>query len=261
MQCGQDLETLAQRSCDSRMGVGPTTCGLDDCRQETKGYCVANAPAFMHGASCNSRGEPSCVAMLEWDKETILDWKLINASVAGNVGRIRDALQAGAFVDTTRPLTLRPSAPVIDYAVEDDESEDVLEIDGRVAKCSQMEGPVNADDFKGEKQSQADCRVTNLTPLMHASREGHAAAVAELLQARACVLLKDQDGMQPLHFAARAGCFDTCAVLIKAGAPTTSEDDEGFTPLASLPAELKRARTDRQAWEELFRLDSTTHET
>lgn len=239
------------------MGAVPTTCGVDGCGHEAKSTCVANAPSFMHGTSCNARGEPSCVAMLEWDNETIQDWKLINASVDGNVGRIRDALKMGAFVDTTRPLTLRPSIP-IQEADDDDESEEVLEIDGKVAKCPQWEETDNAKDCREEKERPADRRVINLTPLMHACREGHAQAVAELLLARASVMLRDQDGMQPLHFAARAGCFNSCALLINAGATTTSEDDEAFTPFASLPAELKRARADREAWEALFQLNNAS---
>jgi len=55
-----------------------------------------------------------------------------------------------------------------------------------------------------------------LTPLMQAAKEGWVEAVMLLLEAKASLYAKDEDGMQPLHFAASAGCLKCCIALLDA---------------------------------------------
>jgi ankyrin repeat protein len=71
------------------------------------------------------------------------------------------------------------------------------------------------------------------TPLMYAARDGAAAAVAALAEAKADLNATDPDGTTALMYAIINAHFDTAAVLIEKGADPNVADSTGTTALYS----------------------------
>ena len=79
---------------------------------------------------------------------------------------------------------------------------------------------------------EAVTRLGRHTPLHVASRAGHAAVVAALLEHRADAEARTSSGAAPLHFAAQSGSADTVEALLARGAdPDVREPRWGQTPL------------------------------
>jgi len=168
----------------------------------------------------------------KWDSSALADWKLIQASSTGDLHSLREALQQGANVDSTRAM--------------------------RLSTCKRrqhrQECKPHGSDV-GEIFFERSGRVRSLTPLMRAAEEGHDRAVAMLLTAGASWHVQDEDGMQALHFAAACGSLGCCAVLLAAGADSTALDDFGRDPFSCLPRECTAFPTERKRWEFFFRRD------
>merc|ERR1719433_301609 len=155
--------------------------------------------------------------------------QLLRASTDGNLDAILDALNAGATVNTRLPTWFRVSSAHDRYEFEEGELPDLIF------------GPPTAATSK------------DLTPLMHASMEGHAKAVRLLLEENACVHLEDEDGMRPLHFAAAGGSRDCCELLLQARADPRMVDDYDRDPFLCLPEESLSEQDELQAWKALLR--------
>merc|ERR1712048_1276705 len=95
-----------------------------------------------------------------------------------------------------------------------------------------------------------------MTPLMHAARSGNAECVALLVEAKANVNAKDEDGLRPLHFAAWDGNLEVAAALIDGGADPEVLDEDNRGPLDYLPTTSSTA-VDVTAWNQLFELRTT----
>ncbi len=73
--------------------------------------------------------------------------------------------------------------------------------------------------------------ASGATPLMLAAANGHASAVAHLLELGAKPRLRDERGRAALHFAAEAGHDSVVRALLDAGADVSAMDEIGDTPL------------------------------
>ncbi len=73
--------------------------------------------------------------------------------------------------------------------------------------------------------------ASGATPLMLAAANGHASAVAHLLELGARSRLCDERGRAALHFAAEAGHDSVVRALLDAGASVSAMDEIGDTPL------------------------------
>lgn len=219
------------------------TTGWTDCASAVD-TAAQSLPEPRCGNSSVQCGKRHCLlSSLEWDQDALNDWQIIHAAAHGDVDKIRDAIQAGADVDATRSLTMRASQTFRPHRqrLEDEYAEaEIIELSDA-----------------GVFTKRYPNRVGNLTPLMHAAREGNDKAVVVLIEAGASVNLCDQDGMRPLHFAAQAGCIDCCAVLVAAGADTLALDDLGRDALSYVPADCSMLRAEREAWERLLRHRNT----
>ncbi len=73
--------------------------------------------------------------------------------------------------------------------------------------------------------------TSGATPLMLAAANGHASAVAHLLELGAKPSLRDERGRAALHFAAEAGHDSAVRTLLDASADVSAMDEIGDTPL------------------------------
>lgn len=69
------------------------------------------------------------------------------------------------------------------------------------------------------------------TPLHVAAERGNTEVVKLLLEAKADIDPKDDDGKTPLHWAVHSGRSEAVKVLIEAGADINARDNDGNTPL------------------------------
>jgi len=173
----------------------------------------------------------SCYRDEEVDEEVIANCKLLRASAENSLEDIREALRAGAELETrTSKYVMLPVKSWGESQADPD-----------------MNMPT-ASSWQDGKSARF-----GLTPLMVAAKEGRAEAVRLLLSARAHPQTQDEDGMRPLHFAAEAGCVETCKALLKAGAVPVAEDDGGRDAYACLPHECVMAQRERDLWSALLR--------
>merc|ERR1719359_774645 len=93
-----------------------------------------------------------------------------------------------------------------------------------------------------------DSASVGMTPLMHASQEGHTDCVRLLLLARASVCSEDEDGMSALHFAACSASLDVAAALMWAGAYAAAVDRSGVSVMGHLPPEVHHDNTEIRRW-------------
>mmetsp|Transcript_34204 Transcript_34204/g.79527 ORF Transcript_34204/g.79527 Transcript_34204/m.79527 type:complete len:250 (+) Transcript_34204:100-849(+) len=203
------------------------------------GSCASGMGVNVTAGSC----EKACkslplVRMLDctWedvDAEILANCALLVACAEGSEQRIREALAAGAELETrTSKYVMLPAKS---WREEQCANGDILP-----ATSSTWNEPMVSERF-------------GLTPLMVAAKEGHAGAVKLLLQVRAKPDTQDEDGMRPLHFAAEAGCQDCCRALLEAGAPPLVEDDGGRDAYACLPHERLSSQRERGSWVALLR--------
>jgi ankyrin repeat protein len=69
------------------------------------------------------------------------------------------------------------------------------------------------------------------TPLIWASKKGHARCVEALIAGKADVKVAGKHGDTALHWAAKRAYADICKALMAAGARARVQDDEGTTPI------------------------------
>ncbi|CAK0838925.1 unnamed protein product, partial [Prorocentrum cordatum] len=174
------------------------------------------------------------------DEQVLMNSALLKASSEGNVAGIQRALAGGADLETRRPMVIRPRCMKVPDETGDDPV-DLPKVLGLGDHGAKAKGKVRVSASAG------------LTPLMRSAKEGHAKAVALLLQKRANVDAKDEDGMTPLHFAACGGCRDSCEALLQAGADARLRDDDSHDAFDRLPPECVRGRKEREAWLRLLR--------
>jgi len=156
----------------------------------------------------------------------MVNHRLLTACRDNDVEGARKALEQGAFLETRRPFVMRPKPPTVM---------------GHIA----LDGPRRCDKKKNASR-------TGLTPLMYSSQNGTGSIVKLLLEARAAVNARDEDGVRALHLAAGAGSLEVCQLLIAHGAEKGVVDDEGRPPLDHVPSDSAGTRAERIRWEELF---------
>mmetsp|Transcript_31447 Transcript_31447/g.61753 ORF Transcript_31447/g.61753 Transcript_31447/m.61753 type:complete len:195 (-) Transcript_31447:127-711(-) len=182
------------------------------------------------GQNCVQQvGPQPCISRLVTPKisKDSANCHLLRASTDGNLDGILRALDAGASVNTRLPTWFRAQSA---YDDSDAEGDAVVNFGPPIAATSKY-----------------------LTPLMHASRQGHVQAVHLLLEEKASVHLREMDGMRPLHFAAAGGSRDCCELLLQARADPHLVDDHDRDPYLCLPLEKLHGQTEQQAWKTLLR--------
>lgn len=187
----------------------------------TKGFAECSRSEPCRENSCAQTAELVVAACgsAALDERSMAEWELLNASAAGDADGIRSALAAGADVDGRGVRRLRTGS------------------------VFGMEG-----EWQPEEQ-----RRTGMTALMRASLEGHDSTVQLLLQARASLVARDEDGMQAIHFAAQSGCVRVCEVLLEAGANPQIQDDAGVSAWDHLPSQCRETPDTELQWRNVFR--------
>lgn len=154
------------------------------------------------------------------DSQPMIDHLLLKAARDGDNSGVTKALNRGAFLEARRPWLMAP--------------ESALASPDRAAAGGRGEG---------------------LTPLMYASLGGYHSTVELLLQAKANLKLKDEEGFTALHLAASAASEETCLLLMKHGGQPDMLDDEGKTPFDHVPDTYLATAADQKHWkEEVFRV-------
>lgn len=143
-----------------------------------------------------------------------LNVQLIAAARDGEVELLRDALRDGANPETRQPMRIIAGAAPVGISI-------------KAAKCM---GP---------------------TPLMLAAKSGSVACVKALLQHKAKVHAKDEDGMKPIHWAALSGELLAIQALVDAGANPLDKDHDMLGILDHLPAEVRNDPIEFRRWREL----------
>jgi hypothetical protein len=148
-----------------------------------------------------------------------LDWKLMDATAAGDVAEIQRLIMAGAdpnaFEGTDGCTPLQRAA----------HNGHVATITALLAAGARVDG---AND-------------QGTTPLMYAALVGHAAAVAMLLAAGADALLADQFSDTALHLASMFSRPDAARTLVEAGARTDVRNCSGKRSIDKVCAQLTRS--------------------
>eukprot|EP00929_Paragymnodinium_shiwhaense_P103399 TRINITY_DN66873_c0_g1_i2.p1 TRINITY_DN66873_c0_g1~~TRINITY_DN66873_c0_g1_i2.p1 ORF type:complete len:198 (-),score=48.82 TRINITY_DN66873_c0_g1_i2:228-821(-) len=158
--------------------------------------------------ACAEAGGEACMAP---PKETagMLNQRLLSGAMHGNYKACYQALKAGADLETRRPVVMT----------------------------------VLADD---DDQRTFDAEQ-GMTPLMRAVNGRHSDCVQLLLDVKADVASKDEDGMQPVHFSAMRG------MLLLAKADPLARDGSGHDVLSMLPKDLERK--EKREWLALLGLE------
>jgi len=141
---------------------------------------------------------------------------LLRASKEGDIHGVKEALAAGADINTRLPVWIRINTMV--------EAED--------------------GDVSGTRQSLP----LSFTPLMNASSEGHVDVVQFLLRFRANPELREADGMQALHLAAEAASVGCFRALLEAGANPLATDDFSRDALQCVPLSAVCQSAERPEW-------------
>lgn len=131
--------------------------------------------------------------------------ELLQAAKNGDPKGLAKALEKNAWVETRRPLVMRPQR-------------------------TEGSGPSNNANV-------------GLTPLMYASMNGSEECVRRLIYANAQLNAIDEDGETALHLASKEGNLDACRLLIKAKADANIRNDDGKTALEVSDTEIKPALT------------------
>mmetsp|Transcript_116598 Transcript_116598/g.226790 ORF Transcript_116598/g.226790 Transcript_116598/m.226790 type:complete len:235 (-) Transcript_116598:83-787(-) len=151
---------------------------------------------------------------------------LLNASKEGDVVGIRRAMEDGANINTRLPVWICVADP-----------EDV-----------DFEPPTGNHQEANRILEEPKAKGKGLTPLMHASHEGHAEAVKLLLSLRANLHLQDADGTQALHLAAQSTSADCFRTLLEAGADPLAEDQFGHDALHYVPLAMLACSPVKWEW-------------
>lgn len=167
------------------------------------GNAQNNAVQDLH-VSCNQAVESSvttCISTAQRGSnqmnETVLrNHELLQHARCGNARGITEALDAGAWTETRRPLVMRPQ---------------------------KEDRPQNHHDTDGGD--------IGMTALMFSAQAGSTDCVKRLLWANAQINAVEEDGWTPLHFAAKEGHVDVCRTLLVAKADPNLPNADGQPPL------------------------------
>mmetsp|Transcript_47982 Transcript_47982/g.102873 ORF Transcript_47982/g.102873 Transcript_47982/m.102873 type:complete len:188 (+) Transcript_47982:56-619(+) len=157
-------------------------------------------------------GDPS-----ELPESDVQNARLLRSAREGDPALLREALDAGANLETRQPLR----------------------------------------SVAGTRPSRAPFTVRSetalgLTPLMHAARCGHLTCVMALIDSRAHVDAEDECGVTPLHFAASSGDLDVFKALALAGANLSVKDAEDRGPLDYLPEKFRGLPGEVERWQAIL---------
>mmetsp|Transcript_67742 Transcript_67742/g.107319 ORF Transcript_67742/g.107319 Transcript_67742/m.107319 type:complete len:305 (+) Transcript_67742:79-993(+) len=175
--------------------------------------------------------------------------RLWEASVAGDVETIRDAIEAGIDIEArqSRSNGIRMQVKTTSRFFQEDD---------RVVHQTLSNEPEETVEFVGgvfhRLQGVERDRSSGQTPLMLAARASRPQAVVALLELRGSPYLKDELGMQPLHYAASAGCRECCKALLHARASPAVLDSSGRDAFACLPRTSIADQFDRVQWAALL---------
>lgn len=142
---------------------------------------------------------------------------LLRASKEGDISGVKEALEAGADIDTRLPTWI----------------------------CINSELETDSGDRALEPEQSAS---SSFTPLMNASSEGHIEVLQMLLSCQADLELCDSEGMRALHLAAQAASVGCFRALLEAGADPLATDDLGRDALQYLPLKLICQSEEKQEW-------------
>ncbi|KAL1742745.1 ankyrin repeat-containing domain protein [Schizophyllum fasciatum] len=119
---------------------------------------------------------------------------------------------------------------VIDVFRDIRDANGILDVALRVAAQIGHVGLVTLliDDLHASVEAQSS-RAYAFTPLHFAARYGRRAVVDLLLDRKAAIDSRDQDGMTPLHCAASHGQSDVVAALLQRGANIAAVDNSGWS--------------------------------
>lgn len=84
---------------------------------------------------------------------------------------------------------------------------------------------------------------------MYSAQYGSEPCTLLLLEARAHVNARDEDGLRPLHFGAASASFEVCEILLSHGAEWDVLDDDGRRPIDHVPQGFVVTKAERLRWE------------
>mmetsp|Transcript_89058 Transcript_89058/g.229796 ORF Transcript_89058/g.229796 Transcript_89058/m.229796 type:complete len:315 (-) Transcript_89058:9-953(-) len=155
------------------------------------------------------------------------DRKLVNVQLLagardGEEQIVREALRAGAYLETRQPMR--------------------IVVSGRL--------PAGSPGSKGSKGSRGGKAKGKMgpTPLMLAAKSGSVGCVKALLDAGAKVRSREEDSMRPVHFAALGGEFEVLKLLLARGADAAARDANKCSVLDHLPEEVQRHKPELRKW-------------
>eukprot|EP00927_Polykrikos_kofoidii_P027988 TRINITY_DN24507_c0_g1_i2.p1 TRINITY_DN24507_c0_g1~~TRINITY_DN24507_c0_g1_i2.p1 ORF type:complete len:235 (+),score=44.51 TRINITY_DN24507_c0_g1_i2:63-767(+) len=178
---------------------------------------------------------------LQWSEKTMMNCRLLQGAVDGDVAKVKQALADGASVDACRWPSLHPQATEEPYAGVEE-----------VVMDSDVNRPRSPGRSEDTERIEDPKRLPSMSALMYAAREGHTIALNVLLTARADVSLKESDGMQPLHFAAAAACSNCVKLLMDVRADPEAKDDFDRTPFQCLPKTAVFNMAEERKWKALL---------
>jgi len=157
---------------------------------------------------------------------------LMTAARTGDVDTIKLLVETGAKIDAKEQWQ---GQTALMWAASQNNAGAVRALLAAGADKNERSKLLSFPEFKWETSGMV---VTVLprggwTPLMYAARDGAAAAIAALADAKADLNATDPDGTTALMYAITNAHFDTAAVLIEKGADPNVADSTGTTALYS----------------------------
>jgi len=140
---------------------------------------------------------------------------LLSAARDGEAALVKEALQAGAYVETRQPMRMLAGEATI------------------------------------AREKKSGFQAYGPTPLMLAAKSGSVQCVNLLLAARAKVEAVEEDGLRPVHFAAFSGDTRILELLLDVGADPRTADEQGMSVLDHLPKEVLNEPKLLRQWKEL----------
>jgi len=146
-----------------------------------------------------------------------LNVQLIAAARDGQADLVREAIKGGANVETRQPMRI-------------------------------VAGAAPPPGLMGTKVAKSN----GPTPLMLAAKSGSVVCVTALLNARAKIQAKDEDGMKAVHWAALSGELSAVQTLVCARANPLDKDNDKLGILDHMPAEVRRDPMELRRWRALI---------
>lgn len=207
----------------------------------------ANTPDHVYGMTCGYHH--AFIPSRDPEQGRVVSRRLWDASVAGDVDKIKAAIEAGADIEARK-------ASNSGIRMQVRQTSRFFGEDDKVVHQTLSNEPEETIEFVGgvfHRLQGADQGVSSgQTPLMLAAKAGRPQAVAALLEMRGNPYLKDEMGMQPLHHAASASCRECCKALLHARASPAVLDNSGRDAFACLSRSCIADQFDRVQWAALL---------